>query len=82
MAKKIAAENDKGYQWSRKTAAPTVNGTQYMLARIENEDETPFHLVITLHDGEYSVLLRRDGKPVKIAKASQFETFIDALLSQ
>lgn len=82
MAKKIAAENEKGYTWSRKTPVADVEGTRYMLARIENEGEEPFHLVIVQDGREFSVLTRRDGNAVKIEKPSQFQTFLDALLSQ
>lgn len=82
MAKKIAAANDKGYTWSRKTPVAEVNGTKYMLARVENENADPFHLVIVQDESGFNVLTRRDGRPVMIEKPSQFQTFLDALLSQ
>lgn len=83
VAKKVVADNAKGYTWSRKQPAPTIDGVKYQLARVENDGETPTHYVLMESpDGSIEVLHRKNGTPVRFDKPAQFEPFLEAMLSR
>lgn len=85
MAKRVERENvetgENETHWSRQTPVGHINGSEYMLARIENEGEKSTHLIVVRDTSanQYSILMRADGTPVQIAKPSQFQLFLDAL---